>query len=49
VWRAGGRGALFARAAVEALRGDGAWRPEDEDDRAPTEPTPAAARPGSFA
>lgn len=45
VWRDGGRGALFAQAAVEALRAGGAW---DREDRPPTEVS-HNARPGSFA
>jgi hypothetical protein len=45
VWRDGGRGALFAQAAVEALRAGGAWVRED---RTATEPQ-HAPRPGSFA
>jgi hypothetical protein len=48
VWRDdaqdGGRGALFAQAAVESLYASG-WSPED---RSAAEPRPAA-RPGSFA
>jgi DNA-binding transcriptional LysR family regulator len=47
VWRDGGRGALFAQAAVRALREGDAWLRQDDDAAAPAaQPVP---RPGSFA
>jgi DNA-binding transcriptional LysR family regulator len=53
VWRGGaqdrGRGALFAQAAVDALRSDGAWVREADHPTAAAEAHHPAARPGSFA
>ena len=47
VWRDGGRGALFAQAAVRALREGDAW--VRQDDAAAPPAAQAAPRPGSFA
>jgi DNA-binding transcriptional LysR family regulator len=47
VWRDGGRGALFAQAAVRALRAGDAWVRQDDAAAPPAAQT--APRPGSFA